>query len=167
MNSQQKERQRPTAADFISDELEYDSGYGYYSDDLLDYNSDDYYSESDSELDFDTEESYDSFNSTKIFDMKEHFRALELKRLRLFIKGEYELEEGEILTAFEAISDDEKLMCELAICYIRTLDGYKKCRSLEDVTDFIFTTAEDIKLNSGQALNVHSVLLGEAICQNM
>jgi hypothetical protein len=161
MNSQQKERQRPTAADFISDELEYDSGYGYYSDDLLDYNSDDYCSGSESDLDFDTEE------STKIFDMKEHFRAMELKRLRLFIKGEYELEEGEIINAFEAISDDEKLMCELAICYIRTLDGFKKCRSLEDVTDFIFNTAEDIKLNFGQALNVHAVLLGEAICQNM
>ena len=164
MNSDQKESQRPTAADFMSDELEYDSEYGYYNDDLSDYSSD-YNSESD--LDFDTEESYDSFNPTKIFDMKEHFRALELKRLRLFIKGEYELEEGEIITAFEAISDDEKLMCELAICYIRTLDGFIKCRSLDDVTDFIFTTAEDIKLNSGQALNVHSVLLGEAICQNM
>jgi hypothetical protein len=164
MNSDQKESQRPTAADFMSDELDYDSEYGYYNDDLSDYSSD-YNSESD--LDFDTEESYDSFNPTKIFDMKEHFRTLELKHLRLFIKGEYELEEGEIITAFEAISDDEKLMCDLAICYIRTLDGYKKCRSLDDITDFIFTTAEDIKLNSGQALNVHSVLLGEAICQNM
>ena len=156
--------QRPTAADFMSDELEYDTEYGYYDDNLSDHSSD-YYSESD--LDFDTEESYDSFNSTKVFDMKEHVRALELKRLRLFIKGEYELEEGEIITAFEAISDDEQLMCELAICYIRTLDGFIKCHSLDDVTDFIFTTSEDIKLNSGQALNVHSVLLGEAIKQRM
>ena len=160
MNSEQ----RPTAADFMSDELEYDTEYGYYDDNLSDHSSD-YYSESD--LDFDTEESYDSFNSTKVFDMKEHVRALELKRLRLFIKGEYELEEGEILTAFDAISDDEQLMCELAICYIRTLDGFIKCHSLDDVTDFIFTTSEDIKLNSGQALNVHSVLLGEAIKQRM
>jgi hypothetical protein len=158
------QRQRPTAADFMSDELDYDVEYGYYDDNLSDYDSD-YNSESD--LDFDTEESYDSFNSTKIFDMKEHVRALELKRLRLFIKGEYELEEGEIITAFEAISDDEQLMCELAISYIRTLDGFTKCRSLDHVTDFIFNTAEDIKLNSGQALNVHAVLLGEAICQRM
>ena len=158
------QRQRPTAADFMADELDYDVEYGYYDDNLSDYDSD-YNSES--ELDFDTEESYDSFNSTKIFDMKEHVRALELKRLRLFIKGEYELEEGEIITAFEAISDDEQLMCELAISYIRTLVGFTKCRSLDDVTDFIFNTAEDIKLNSGQALNVHSVLLGEAICQRM
>ena len=164
MNSDQNESQRFTAADFMSDELESDTDYGYYEEDISDYSSD-YNSESD--LDYDTEESYDSFNSTKIFDMKEHFRALELKRLRLFIKGEYELEEGEIITAFEVISDDEQLMCELAICYIRTLDGFIKCHSLDDVTDFIFTTAEDIKLNSGQALNVHSVLLGEAIKQRM
>jgi hypothetical protein len=156
--------QRPTAADFMSDELEYDTEYGYYDDNLSDHSSD-YNSESD--LDFDTEESYDSFNSTKIFDMKEHFRALELKRLRLFIKGEYELEEGEILTAFEAISDDEQLMCELAISYIRSLDDFIKCRTLDDVTDFIFTAAEDIKLNSGQSLQVHAALMGEAIKQRM
>jgi hypothetical protein len=54
MNPDQNEIQKPTAADFMSDELEYDSGYGYYNDDLSDYNSDDYYSESDSDLDFDT-----------------------------------------------------------------------------------------------------------------
>jgi hypothetical protein len=160
MNSEQ----RPTAADFMFDELEYDTEYGYYDDNLSDHSSD-YYSESD--LDFDTEESYDSFNSTKVFDMKEHVRALELKRLRLFIKGEYELEEGEILTAFEAISDDEQLMCELAISYIRSLDDFIKCRTLDDVTDFIFTAAEDIKLNSGQSLQVHAALMGEAIKQRM
>ena len=163
MNSEQ----RPTAADFMSDELEYDTEYGYYDDNLSDYNSDDYNSESELDLDFDTEESYDSFNSTKIFDMKEHVRALELNRLRLFIKGEYELEEGEILTAFDAISNDEQLMCELAISYIRSLDGFIKCRTLDDVTEFIFNTAEDIKLNSGQSLNVHAVLLGEVIKQRM
>ena len=156
MNTEQK----PKAVDFMSDELEYDSGYGYYDDEM----GSEY---SDSDLDFDSEESYDSFNSTKIFDMNEHFRSLEIKRLRLFIQGKYEMEEGEILMAFEAISDDEQIACELAAAYIKVLDGFKNCRDLEDVTNFILDTADTLKLNSAQALNVHAVLLGEVIRQTM
>ena len=159
MNTEQK----PKAADFMSDELEYDSEYGYYDDDLSDYSSE----YLDSDLDFDSEESYDSFNSTKIFDMNEHFRSLEIKRLRLFIQGKYEMEEGEILMAFEANSDDEQIACELAAAYIKSLDSFKRARSLDDVTNFILDTADELKLNSAQALNVHAVLLGEVIKQTM
>lgn len=97
-------------------------------------------------------------------DMKEHFRALEAKRLRLFIKGEYELEEGEILVAFDAISDDSQLVCDLAIAYIKSLDGFKKCCNLNDVTDFTLDTTDDLKLNSAEALKIYSTILGEAIC---
>ena len=151
---------RMTAADFMSDELEYDSEYGYYDDEM----GSEY---SDSDLDFDSDESYDSFNSTKIFDMDEHFRSLELKRLRLFIQGKYEMEEGEIPMAFEAISDDEQIACELAIAYIKVLDGFKNCSNLDEVTNFILDTADTLKLNSAQALKVHAVLLGEVISQTM
>jgi hypothetical protein len=147
---------RMTAADFMSDELEYDSEYGYYDDEM----GSEY---SDSDLDFDSDESYDSFNSTKIFDMNEHFRSLELKRLRLFIQGKYEMEEGEILMAFEAISDDEQIACELAIAYIKVLDGFKNCLILDDVTNFILDTADTLKLNSAQAVKIHAVLLAEKI----
>ena len=114
MNAEQK----PKAADFMSDELDYDFEYGYYDDEMGSE-----YSDSDLDLDFDSDESYDSFNSTKIFDMNEHFRSLEIKRLRLFIQGKYEMEEGEILMAFEAISEDEQIACELAIAYIKVLDS--------------------------------------------
>jgi hypothetical protein len=127
---------RPKAADFMSD---YDS---------------------DSDSDSDSEESYDSFNSTKIFDMKEYFRSLELNRLRLFIQGKYELEEGEILTAFETCSDDEQIACELAVAYIKILDGFKKS---SDLSEFILDTVDNLKLNSAQALKIHAVLLGEII----
>ena len=151
---------RITAADFMSDELECNSDYGYYDNDSVSEYSD-------SDLDFDSDESYDSFNPTKIFDMKEHYRSLEVKRLRLFIQGKYEMEEGEILMAFEAISDDEQIACELAAAYIRVLDGFKNCRDLDDVTNFILDTADELKLNSAQALNVHAVLLGEVIKQTM
>ena len=147
---------RPTAADFMSDELDYDSEYGYYDDEM----GSEY---SDSDLDFDSDESYDSFNSTKIFDMNEHFRSLEIKRLRLFIQGKYEMEEGEILMAFEAISDDEQIACELAIAYIKVLDGFKNCLILNDVTNFILDTADTLKLNSAQAVKIHAVLLAEKI----
>ena len=152
--------QRPTAADFMSDELECNSDYGYYGDE----SGSEY---SDSDLDFDSDESYDSFNSTKIFDMNEHFRSLEIKRLRLFIQGKYEMEEGEILIAFEAISDDEQIACELASAYIRTLDGFKNCLTLDDVTNFVLDTTDILKLNSAQALKVHAILLGEVIRQTM
>lgn len=156
MNTEQK----PKALDFMSDELDYDSDYGYYDDDFVSEYSD-------SDLDFDSDESYDSFNSTKIFDMNEHFRSLEIKRLRLFIQGKYEMEEGEILMAFETISEDEQIACELAAAYIKVLDGFKNCRDLEDVTNFILDTADILKLNSAQALKVHAVLLGEVIRQTM
>lgn len=156
MNTEQKHK----AVDFMSDELEYDSDYGYYDDDFVSEYSD-------SDLDFDSDESYDSFNSTKIFNMNEHFRSLELNRLRLFIQGKYEMEEGEILMAFEAISDDEQIACELAVAYIKVLDGFKNCLNLDDVTNFILDTADTLKLNSAQALNVHAVLLGEVIRQTM
>jgi hypothetical protein len=160
MNSEQ----RPTAADFMSEELEYDTEYDYYNDDLSDHSSD-YNSESD--LDFNPEESYDSFNSTKIFDMNEHFRSLEIKRLRLFIQGKYEMEEGEIITAFEAISNDEQIACELAVAYIKVLDGFKNCHNFDDVSNFVLDTADTLKLNSAQALNVHAILLAEKIKQTM
>ena len=156
MNTEQK----PKAVDFMSDELEYDSDYGYYDDDFVSEYSD-------SDLDFDSDESYDSFNSTKIFDMNEHFRSLELNRLRLFIQGKYEMEEGEILIAFEAISDDEQIACELAIAYIKVLDGFKNCLILDDVTNFILDTADTLKLNSAQAVKIHAVLLAEKIKQTM
>ena len=152
MNAEQK----PKAADFMSDELDYDFEYGYYDDEM----GSEY---SDSDLDFDSDESYDSFNSTKIFDMNEHFRSLEIKRLRLFIQGKYEMEEGEILMAFEAISEDEQIACELAIAYIKQLDGFKNCRILDDVTNFILDTADTLKLNSAQAVKIHAVLLAEKI----
>ena len=154
--------QRPTAAHIMSDELEYESDYGYYGDESGSDYSSDY-----SDFDFDSDESYDSFNSTKIFDMNEHYRSLELKRLRLFIQGKYEMEEGEILMAFEAISDDEQIACELAAAYIKVLDGFKNCRDLDDVTNFVLDTADTLKLNSAQALKVHAVLLGEVIRQTM
>jgi hypothetical protein len=144
----------------MSDELDYDSDYGYYGDE----SGSEY---SDSDLDFDSDESYDSFNSTKIFDMNEHFRSLEIKRLRLFIQGKYEMEEGEILMAFETISEDEQIACELAAAYIKVLDGFKNCLTLDDVTNFILDTADTLKLNSAQALKVHAVLLGEVIRQTM
>ena len=146
----------PKAADYMSDELEYDSNYGYYDDNLSDYDSD-------LDLDFDSEESYDSFNSTKIFDMKEHCRSLEIQRLRLFIQGKYELEEGEILMAFELCSDDEKVACELAIAYIRILDGYQNANDLDDVSNFILDTVDNLKLNSAQALEIHAVLMSQVI----
>jgi hypothetical protein len=150
----------PTAADFMSDELF--SKYGYY-----DYSSDcddssDCDSNYSSDFDYDSDESYDSFNSTKMFDMKEHFRSLEIKRLRLFIQGKYEMEEGEILSAFEACSDDDQIACELAIAYIKTLDGFQNAY---DLSEFILDTVDDLKLNSAQALNIHAVLLSEKINQ--
>ena len=154
MNAEQK----PKAADFMSDELDYDFEYGYYDDEMGSE-----YSDSDLDLDFDSDESYDSFNSTKIFDMNEHFRSLELNRLRLFIQGKYEMEEGEILMAFEAISEDEQIACELAIAYIKVLDGFKNCLILDDVTNFILDTADTLKLNSAQAVKIHAVLLAEKI----
>jgi hypothetical protein len=149
---------RPQAADFMSDELDCDSNYDYYDDNLSDYDSD--YR---SDLDFDSEESYDSFNSTKIFDMKEHCRSLELNRLRLLIQGKYELEEGEILMAFELCSDDEQAACELAIAYIRILDGYQNACDLDDVSNFILDTVDNLKLNSAQALEIHAVLMSQVI----
>ena len=152
MNAEQK----PKAADFMSDELDYDFEYGYYDDEM----GSEY---SDSDLDFDSDESYDSFNSTKIFDMNEHFRSLEIKRLRLFIQGKYDMEEGEILMAFETISEDDQIACELAAAYIKVLDGFKNCRDLDDVTNFVLDTADTLKLNSAQALKIHAVLLGEII----
>jgi hypothetical protein len=157
MNAQDR---KPTAADFMSDELEYDSDYGYYDDDFVSEYSD-------SDLDFDSDESYDSFNSTKIFDMNEHFRSLEIKRLRLFIQGKYEMEEGEILMAFETISEDEQIACELAVAYIKVLDGFKNCHNFDDVSNFILDTADTLKLNSAQAVNIHAVLLAEKIKQTM
>ena len=147
---------RPKAADYMSDELEYESNYGYYDDNLSDYDSD-------LDLDFDSDESYDSFNSTKIFDMKEHCRSLELNRLRLFIQGKYELEDGEILMSFESISDDEQVTCELAVAYIKILDGFQNACNLNDKSDFILDTADNLKLNSAQALKIHAILLGEII----
>ena len=152
--------QRLTAARIMSDELNYDSDYGYYGDE----SGSEY---SDLDLDFDSDESYDSFNSTKIFDMNEHFRSLEIKRLRLFIQGKYEMEEGEILMAFETISEDEQIACELAAAYIKVLDGFKNCLTLDDVTNFILDTADTLKLNSAQAVNIHAVLLAEKIKQTM
>ena len=135
---------RPQAADFMSD------------DNLSDYDSD-------LDLDFDSEESYDSFNSTKIFDMKEHCRSLEVNRLRLYIQGKYELEEGEILMAFELCSDEENVACELAIAYIRILDGYQNAYDLDDVSNFILDTVDNLKLNSAQALEIHAVLMSQVI----
>ena len=143
----------PNAADFMSDEL-------YYDDSVSDYDSYD-------DLDYDSDESYDSFNSTKIFDMKEHFRSLEINRLRLFIQGKYEMEEGEILAAFEACSDDDQIACELAIAYIKSLDGFNNCGNLDEVSNFILDTVDDLKLNSAQALNIHAVLLFEKINQKI
>ena len=147
---------RPQAADYMSDELDSDSNYGYYDDNLSDYDSD-------LDLDFDSEESYDSFNSTKIFDMKEHCRSLELNRLRLFIQGKYELEDGEILMAFESISDDEQVTCELAVAYIKILDGFQNACNLDDVSNFVLDTADNLKLNSAQALKIHAVLMSQVI----
>ena len=144
--------QRPTAADFMLEEL-------YYDDSVSEYDSDDD-SVYDSDLDYDSDESYDSFNSTKIFDMKEHFRSLEMNRIRLLIQGKYELEEGEILTAFESISDEEQIACELAITYIRILDEFKKS---SDLSEFILDTVDNLKLNSAQALKIHDVLMNEII----
>jgi len=95
--------------------------------------------------------------------MNEHFRSLELNRLRLFIQGKYEMEEGEILMAFEAISEDEQIACELAVAYIKVLDGFKNCLILDDVTNFILDTADTLKLNSAQAVKIHAVLLAEKI----
>jgi len=154
---------RPKAADYMSDELDYDAEYGYYDDDL----NSEYTSNYDSNSDFDAEESYDSFNSTKIFDMKEHCRSLEIKRLRLFIQGKYELEEGEILMAFEIISDDDKVACELAIAYIKTLDGFQNACDLDDASNFILDTVDNLKLNSAQALDIHAVLMSQIILKNM
>jgi hypothetical protein len=125
----------------------------YYDDSVSEYDSDDD-SVCDSDLD------YDSFNSTKIFDMKEHFRSLEMNRIRLLIQGKYELEEGEILTAFESISDEEQIACELAITYIRILDEFK---TSSDLSEFILDTVDNLKLNSAQALKIHNVLMNEII----
>ena len=69
--------------------------------------------------------------------------------------------------AFEAISDDEQIACELAAAYIKSLDSFKRARSLDDVTNFILDTADNLKLNSAQALKVHAILLGEVIKQTM
>ena len=144
--------QRPTAADFMLEEL-------YYDNSVSEYDSDDD-SVYDSDLDYDSDESYDSFNSTKIFDMKEHFRSLEMNRIRLLIQGKYELEEGEILTAFESISDEEQIACELAISYIRILHEFKQSSNL---SEFILDTVDNLKLNSSQALKIHNVLMNEII----
>lgn len=147
-----------SAADFMHDEYLVD--YDYYDDDLVsDYDTEDDY-ESDSDYDYD-------YDSIKIIDMNEHFRSLELKRLRLFLQGKYEMEEGEVLAAFDICSDDEQIACDLAAAYIKVLDGFKNCLSLDDVTNFILDTADTLKLNSAQALKVHAVLLGEAIRQTM
>jgi len=133
--------------------------YDYNSDSDSDYNSD-----SDSDYNSD----YDSVSeSTKIIDMKEHFRSLELNRLRLFIQGKYELEEGEILMAFEIISDDEKVACELAIAYIKVLDEFQNASDLDDASNFILDTVDNLKLNSAQALEIHAVLMSQIILKNM
>jgi hypothetical protein len=124
------------AADYMSDELYYDNSIS------------------------DSESDYDSQEESVIFDMKEHFRSLEMNRIRLLIQGKYELEEGEILTAFESISDEEQIACELAITYIRILDEFKKS---SDLSEFILDTVDNLKLNSAQALKIHDVLMNEII----
>ena len=144
----------PTAADFMLDELYYDDNSDYHSNYDSDYDSDD-------DLDYDSDESYDSFESTKIFDMKEHCRSLEIQRLRLFIQGKYELEEGEILMAFELCSDDERVACELAIAYIKILDEFQNACDLDDVSNFVLDTVDNLKLNSAQALEIHAALMSQ------
>ena len=124
------------AADYMSDELYYDNSIS------------------------DSESDYDSQEESVIFDMNEYVRSLEIKRLRLLIRGDYELEEGEILTAFESISDEEQIACELAITYIRILDEFKKA---SDLSEFILDTVDNLKLNSAQALKIHNVLMNEII----
>ena len=124
------------AADYMSDELYYDNSIS------------------------DSESDYDSQEESVIFDMNEYVRSLEIKRLRLIIRGDYELEEGEILTAFESISDEEQIACELAITYIRILDEFKKS---SDLSEFILDTVDNLKLNSAQALKIHDVLMNKII----
>lgn len=123
-------------------------------------NAADFMSDSDSDSDSDSESDYDSQEESVIFDMNEYVRSLEIKRLRLIIRGDYELEEGEILTAFETCSDDEQIACELACAYIRILDEFKKA---SDLSEFILDTVDNLKLNSAQALKIHNVLMNEII----
>lgn len=130
---------KPVAADFMLDELDRDM------------------SDLGSEYDYDLDESYDSF------DMNEHFRSLETKRLRLFIQGKYEMEEGEVLAAFDAISDDNKLVCELAISYIRSMDELKQICGFDAISEFVLDKVEELKLNSAEMLSIHAVIIGEAI----
>ena len=59
--------------------------------------------------------------------------------------------------AFEPCSDDEQIACELAVAYIKILDGYQVCRNLDEKSEFILDTVDNLKLNSAQALKIHTM----------
>ncbi len=97
------------------------------------------------------------------FDMDEHVRLLDINRLRLYINNAYEMEEGEVLAAFDSISDDRQLVCDLVVSYIRSLDDFKNMRNIDIISDFVIDVAEELNLDSAEALAVHAVIIGDAI----
>jgi hypothetical protein len=96
-------------------------------------------------------------------DMDEHVRLLDINRLRLYINNAYEMEEGEVLAAFDSISDDRQLVCDLVVSYIRSLDDFKNMRNIDIISDFVIDVAEELNLDSAEALAVHAVIIGDAI----
>ena len=96
-------------------------------------------------------------------DMDEHVRLLDINRLRLYINNAYEMEEGEVLAAFDSISDDRQLVCDLVVSYKRSLDDFKNMRNIDIISDFVIDVAEELNLDSAEALAVHAVIIGDAI----
>ena len=96
-------------------------------------------------------------------DMDEHVRLLDINRLRLYINNAYEMEEGEVLAAFDSISDDRQLVCDLVVSYIRSLDVFKNMTDLNIITDFVIDVSEERNLVSSEALAVHAVIIMDAI----
>ena len=99
----------------------------------------------------------------EIEDMDEHVRLMDLDRLRLYINGAYEMEEGEVFAAFDSISYDRQIVCDLVVNYIRSLDDYKNMTDLDIITDFVIDVAEELNLDSAEALAVHAVIIADAI----
>ena len=97
------------------------------------------------------------------FDMDEHVRLMDVDRLRLYFNGAYDMEDGEVFAAFDTISDERQIVCDLVVSYIRSLDVFKNMTDLNIITDFVIDVSEELNLVSSEALAVHAVIIMDAI----
>ena len=105
----------------------------------------------------------DLFVEEEDFDMDEHVRLMDLDRLRLYFNGDYEMEDGEVFAAFDTVSDERRIVCDLVVSYIRSLDVFKNMTDLNIITDFVIDVSEERNLVSSEALAVHAVIIMDAI----